>query len=149
MTDEVRWHMRGHLLAACNCDWGCPCNFNARPTDGYCHGTYIWHIEDGRYGDIVLDGLYVAAATESPGPIHEGHMTAQAVVDERADTQQRDAIMTLLKGDAGGPFAIFASLIETGLRPIFAPFEASICGLNSRVNVPRRKINSRSLRFQQ
>ena len=27
----VRWKLSGKVLVACNCDWGCPCNFNALP----------------------------------------------------------------------------------------------------------------------
>jgi len=124
------------MIGACNCDWGCPCNFNAPPTYGPCHGIYVWHIVHGRFGDVALNGLYMAAVAESPGPVHEGHMTTQGVVDVRADEPQRSALITLLDGDAGGPFAIFASVTETFLDPIFAPFEASINGLDSHVNVP-------------
>jgi len=32
------WKLKGKVLVACNCDWGCPCNFNARPTTGKCEG---------------------------------------------------------------------------------------------------------------
>ena len=28
----ARWTLTGTVLIACNCDWGCPCNFNALPT---------------------------------------------------------------------------------------------------------------------
>jgi hypothetical protein len=34
------WFMRGSLVGACNCDWGCPCNFDAPPTYGFCDGFY-------------------------------------------------------------------------------------------------------------
>jgi hypothetical protein len=43
--------MKGILLGACNCDWGCPCSFNAPPTHGKCEGGYLWHIEEGKFGD--------------------------------------------------------------------------------------------------
>ena len=130
------WRIGGSLIGVCNCDWGCPCNFDAPPTYGACQGAYVWYVEQGNFGDIILDGLYVGAGYESPGPIHEGHVTAQSIIDERADQSQRDALLTLLEGDAGGPFAILAGLIETGLRPIFAPYEALIDGMNSWVKVP-------------
>lgn len=32
------WNLRGTVLIACNCDYGCPCNFNALPTKGHCEG---------------------------------------------------------------------------------------------------------------
>ncbi len=28
------WQLQGTVLVACNCDYGCPCNFNALPTTG-------------------------------------------------------------------------------------------------------------------
>ncbi|NPC57753.1 DUF1326 domain-containing protein [Caenimonas soli] len=32
------WFFEADYFTACNCDWGCPCNFNARPTEGRCMG---------------------------------------------------------------------------------------------------------------
>jgi len=28
------WDLEGTVVIACNCDYGCPCNFNALPTQG-------------------------------------------------------------------------------------------------------------------
>ena len=136
MTSEVQWRIKGDLIGACSCDWGCPCNFNAPPTNGSCQGTYIWHIEEGRYGEVVLDGFYMSLVAQFPGPVHEWHGTTQSIVDARANEQQREALLTLLKGEAEGLFTIFAIVTETALDPIFATFEASMNGLDSRVNVP-------------
>ena len=136
MPSGIQWHLRGHMVGACSCDWGCPCNFDARPTNGWCQGTYAWQIEDGQFGEINLTGLNFMWSGESPGPIHEGHITVQVVIDSKADSQQREALLRLFQGKDGGPFAIFAAVTETVLEPIFAPFEASINGLDSRVNVP-------------
>ena len=36
----TKWQYRADMIAARNCDWGCPCNFNARPTQGHCEGPY-------------------------------------------------------------------------------------------------------------
>ena len=136
MTSGAQWHIKGELIGACNCDWGCPCNFDAPPTYGSCEGSYIWHIQEGQFSGIVLDGLYMCSVGKSPGPVHEGHLTSQYVIDASANDQQREALLKLLNGEAGGMFAIFASLTETVLDPIFAPFEVSINGLDSRVEVP-------------
>jgi hypothetical protein len=53
----TKWRMEGTLLGARSCDWGCPCSFDAPPTRGFCEGTYAWHIERGRFGEVSLDGL--------------------------------------------------------------------------------------------
>ena len=136
MTSGVQWRIKGELISACNCDWGCPCNFNARPTYERCQGTYIWRIQEGRYGEVALDGLFMSWAAESPGPIHEGHVIVQFIVDARADDVQRDALLKLMKGEAGGMFGILATVTETTLDPIYAAFEGSINGLESYINVP-------------
>ena len=131
-----KWTVKGTLIGACNCDWGCPCNFDAPPTYGWCQGTYVWHIQEGWLGDTVLDGLYMSLATESPGALHEGHLTTQFIIDARADDGQRRALLRLLSGEVGGPFEIFAAITETLLDPLFGPFEGSMNGLDSHINVP-------------
>ncbi len=54
---QVKWTMEADYLQACNCDYGCPCEFDAPPTQGFCEGVGAWRINRGRYGDVALDGL--------------------------------------------------------------------------------------------
>jgi hypothetical protein len=42
------WRVKGTMLVACSCDYGCPCNFNTPPTTGDCEGGWTWHIEGRR-----------------------------------------------------------------------------------------------------
>src|SRR5258705_11769573 len=72
------WHLNGKVLVACNCNWGCPCNFNAPPTSGKCEGGWSWHVEEGAFGDVRLDGLNFSLFVNWPGAIHEGN--GEAVV---------------------------------------------------------------------
>lgn len=127
------WHLRGHVILACNCDYGCPCNFNGLPTTGKCEGNWNWHVEHGHYGDVPLDGLTVGVAVNWPGAIHEGNGEALVVVDERADERQRQALVTLISGQAGGPWKIIATTIARVHGPEFAPFEVTVSGFASRV----------------
>jgi hypothetical protein len=128
--------MRGALIGACNCDWGCPCNFDAPPTYGGCDGAYAVVVAEGRYGDISLDGLTCVWGGSSPGAIHEGGGTGLLIVDERATPQQRAALETLVAGDGvGEPFDIFASVTTTQLDTIVAPIEVELDGIRSRVRV--------------
>lgn len=101
------WKLGGTVLIACSCDWGCPCNFNARPTNGRCEGGWTWLVEEGHYGDIRLDGLLVSVFARWPGAIHDGGGRATAFMDERADAAQRRALTQLLRGEAGGPWGVF------------------------------------------
>src|SRR5262245_53914220 len=86
------WSMRGTVLIACNCDYGCPCNFNALPTTGKCEGQWTRHVEEGAYDGIDLSGLTFTLAVNWPGAIHEGSGVGLLLVDERSDDAQREAI---------------------------------------------------------
>ena len=63
------WEIQGRELVNCNCSYGCPCQFNALPTKGYCEAIGAVHIEKGHYGTVRLDALTVAFAFTWPGPI--------------------------------------------------------------------------------
>jgi len=127
----IKWRMNGIILGACSCDWGCPCNFDARPTMGQCEGGYFWHIADGDFGGVALSGLHMAWVAHAPGPMHEGNVTAQPIFDEKATPAQRAALLKLMDGKFGGPFAIFAAVTAKKFDPIFAPFEIKSAELNS------------------
>lgn len=136
MQTGSTWHLKGSIVEACNCDWGCPCNFNAPPTYVYCHGAYVWQIQEGYLGDVNLNGLCMGWVGESPGAMHLGHVTTQTIIDEQADADQRAALLGLLSGKFGGPFEILTSVTEKELDPLIAPFETVIDGLSSQVRVP-------------
>ena len=127
------WRLQGTVLIACNCDYGCPCNFNALPTTGKCEGHWTWHVDEGRHGEAALDGLNFTVVVDWPGAIHEGNGNALILVDERADEFQREAIATLVAGDAGGPWGVLAWTWPTVDGPHPAPYELSLDGVSWRV----------------
>jgi hypothetical protein len=128
--------MRGALIGACNCDWGCPCNFDAPPTYGGCDGAYAVVVAEGTFGDVPLDGLAYVWGGSSPGAIHEGNGTGLLIIDERATPEQRSALDTLVAGGGvGEPFDIFASVTTTQLDTITAPIEVKLDGIRSSVRV--------------
>ncbi len=131
--DAISWRLKGTVLIACNCDYGCPCNFNALPTHGKCEGTWSWHVEEGRFGDVPLDGLAFTIAVDWPGAIHEGNGHALILVDERADDSQRDAISALVSGDVGGPWGVLAWTWPTVDGPKPVRYEVDVSGIESRV----------------
>jgi hypothetical protein len=127
------WELKGTVVVACNCDYGCPCNFNALPTQGKCEGSWTWHVDRGAFGDTSLDDLSFTVAVKWPGAIHEGNGEAVILVDDRADQAQSDAIATLLSGDAGGPWGVLAWTWPTVHGPKPVPFDVQLEGVNSRV----------------
>ena len=127
-----KWFFDADYLQACNCDYGCPCEFSAPPTPGFCHGVGVWKIDKGKYGDLSLDGTGLAFAAKWPGAIHEGNGTVCLFVDEKASSAQRDALLEIGSGKAGGlPFEILATTFSTLLEPQFVPFDVKINGLQS------------------
>jgi hypothetical protein len=139
---HVDWRIRGPELASCNCDWGCPCQFNARPTHGNCRAAVAMRIDQGHFGDVKLDGLHWVTLLAWPGAIHEGNGEALPIVDERADERQREALLKILGGEETEPgatiFNVVASTLVTMHEPRFLPieFEADIESQTGRVAVP-------------
>lgn len=92
------WEIHGQGLTNCNCDYGCPCQFNARPTDGTCEAIASHEIHRGHFGDVTLDGLLVALVVKWPGAIHEGNGERQIIIDARATPEQRASLETIMSG---------------------------------------------------
>ncbi len=136
MNTKVKWNIEADYLQACNCDYGCPCEFSAPPTKGFCEGMGAWQINRGNYGDVKLDGLGFGFAARWPKAIHEGNGTACLFFDERADQAQRDALMKISNGEAGGlPFEIIVTTFSKILEPQYVRFKFNFNGRNSSVEV--------------
>ena len=124
----------GDVLIACNCDWGCPCNFNARPSKGFCQGGWIWQIEKGQVDDVAVSGLGVAVFAKWPGAIHEGGGRATCYVDARASAPQRDALARVLRGELGGPWGLFIKTYKLA-APVAATFDIHPAEHGSRATI--------------
>ncbi len=93
MTDAAEaknvWLIRGALTEACTCAVPCTCNFGAGPSPhSYCYPFYSYHIREGYYRDIKLDGLHFGSADLSGG--------RTMFIDERADERQREALRLII-----------------------------------------------------
>jgi hypothetical protein len=127
----MAWNLSGTVLVACNCDYGCPCNYNSPPTTGDCEGGWTWIIDKGDVEGTNVDGLGVAVFADWPGAIHEGGGKASAYIDERADEEQRFALSRVARGEIGGPWGIFINTYELD-GPHFAPFDVTLSEHTSR-----------------
>jgi hypothetical protein len=135
------WRIKGIEFGACNCDWGCPCQFNAPPTRGHCAGGLTVRIESGYFGDTKLDGVVWGMFGEWPGAIHQGNGKLLVFVDERANPLQRRAIVEIAHGKhsaEGTMFNIFSVVCPTKLDPVFSPveFQLDMDTRTARVRVP-------------
>ncbi|WBL78363.1 DUF1326 domain-containing protein [Bradyrhizobium xenonodulans] len=122
------WRLEGEWMKNCTCAFGCPCDFNAPPTRGYCKGLVAMRIAKGHFEGTRLDGLCFAITVDFPGALHEGNGTIQPIIDERATPEQRQALFDIFSGkhSAEGTLFQIVSLIVTKIHePVFAPFEFS------------------------
>ncbi len=109
------WYMEGPWFKNCNCDPGCPCDFNQFPTHDHCEGAVAMRIDKGNFGDVDLTGLHWAGTVRWPGAMHEGNGEVVPIIDERADEQQRDALLQILSGQQGDTFfEIVAAVCQAG-----------------------------------
>jgi hypothetical protein len=135
-ASPTKWSIDADYLQACNCDYGCPCEFEAPPTMGFCEGMGAYRINAGRFGDVSMDGLGMAFAIKFPGPMHKGNGSVQWFIDEKASPQQRQALSTILSGSVGGmPFELFGMIFSKTFDPIYAPVKFNLNGLHSSVQV--------------
>lgn len=124
------WEIKARELANCNCSYGCPCQFNALPTYGFCEAVICMQIDVGFYGDVDISGVKFSCIVQWPGPVHEGHGKCQLVVDSSTSEAQRAAILRITSGEdteAGKTiFNVFASTYDQVYEPIFAPIEFEV-----------------------
>jgi hypothetical protein len=118
------WYMEGPWFKNCNCDPGCPCDFNQFPTNDHCEGAVAMRIDKGNFDDVDLTGLHWAGIVRWPGAMHEGNGEVVPVIDERASEEQRNALLQILSGQQGDTlFEIIAAVCPNVKEPQFVPFE--------------------------
>jgi hypothetical protein len=138
----TEWFVKAREFSNCNCSYGCPCQFNALPTHGNCMASIGYQIDEGRFGDVKLDGLRAVATYKWPGAVHQGNGTMQLIIDERADGRQRDALLRVMSGketkDMATVWWVYAAMCPTKLEPLFKPieFEVDVDARRARLVVP-------------
>ena len=124
------WEIKGRELVNCTCEYGCNCQFNALPDKGHCHAVAGIQIDKGHYGKTKLDGLRIAAIFKWPGAIHEGKGQAIAFVDEKANEDQRGALLKIMTGQDTDPFAtmfaVFAATVSEMNAPVFTKIDLEL-----------------------
>jgi hypothetical protein len=121
MAAVPSWRVVGDWFDVCKCTVPCPCTFAQPPTEGDCDGALIWHIKEGHFGDVRLDGLNFAAIGRFVGNLwEEGTKTDMGFfIDARADESQQQALQAIFSGQAGGWPEMFADKLGEmlGMEP--------------------------------
>ena len=139
---DTKWSIEGREFVNCNCAYGCPCQFMARPTHGGCQAVVGVQIDTGFHGEVRLDGLTIAAIASWPGAIHEGRGQIVPIVDERATPEQRASLLRIMAGEDTEPgatfFQVFMTTMEKVHDPVFATIDMKVDveGRNAQLTVP-------------
>jgi len=130
MTNTQKWQVAGQWFDVCNCDVPCPCSWGQPPDNDYCEGVLVWHINSGRYGDVVLDGLNVVAVGSFNGNAWDGSVSGArlgVLIDERANEDQRGALQMIFGGQVGGWPGRFLDVLGAEMVGLdFAPIHVEI-----------------------
>ena len=124
------WEIKATELVSCNCAYGCPCQFNALPTHGFCEAVGAFHITEGHHGEVRLDDLKAVGILKWPGPIHLGGGSAFLIIDKRASEAQRTALLRILSGEDTEPgktvWNVFAATFAHVHDPAFETIDMSV-----------------------
>jgi len=126
------WQVSGQYYETCSCDFVCPCvpgQMMAKPTKDSCTFAMAFQIERGSYGAVSLDGLGFVVLGFTPEEMGKGNWSVGVIADDRASTDQRDAIVAIASGAAGGPMAALSGLVGKLLGVESAPIHFDRSGV--------------------
>lgn len=129
------WNLKGSYFETCNCEAACPCLFLSAPNDGECTALVAWHVEQGNFGDVKLDGLNVALAVHSPGHMAQVKWRVALYLDDKANEAQSGALTQIFAGKAGGHPAMLASHIGEVIGVKAAPMTFQVSGKQRSLNM--------------
>jgi len=129
------WKLDGQYLEACNCKPACPCIFLSTPTEGECTAVVGWHIDKGNLGAVDLSGLNAAMAVYTPGAMHLTKWRAALYLDAKASESQKNALLQIFSGQAGGHPARLGSFIGEVLGVASVPIDYKANGKHRSLKV--------------
>jgi len=136
----ANWQVSGQYFETCSCDYLCPClpgNLTGKHTHGYCNFALVFRIDRGQYGNTTLDGLDFAVVAHCPGPaMADGNISIGLIVDERATSEQQDALVQIGSGQGGGPMAALGPLVTNFLGVEAKPIHFEMHNMSRSVSIP-------------
>jgi hypothetical protein len=125
----AEWRMTGTYFKSCNCDPGCPCDFQSPPTHHKCEGVLGMKVAQGNFDGVSLDGVKWAVAYHWPGPLHEGNGTVKPYFDTSTKPEQLNALGQILTGQAGGGwFEMLATIVSEVKQPAIVDIDFEFSG---------------------
>src|SRR5262245_17638532 len=136
----------GQYVEVRTCDvWTGPCFANAEMNLGGKHALMAWKIDKGSLDNVALDGLgvvAVVAASDTLGVAQAGKAKAALIVDRRASSTQRDALVRLAESPAGARLGNVVSVQSGAIDLKGCPCKNDACAI---LNAGVAKIETRCL----
>ena len=131
------YSLEGTLIEACSCDVNCPCWIGEDPDLGYCYAIVAYGIKRGQIQDVDVSGLNLVLACNIPGNVLAGNWQIAALVDERGNDEQRNAMLEAFTGKLGGPLGdLWQALIGEVKGVEFVPISHQVEGGSGTLTVP-------------
>ena len=111
------WRVAGTYFESCNCDAICPCRRTdgaegGLSTHGVCDFALSWWVEQGHFGEVVLDGFATVMVGSYKDKPEWTKWHVSLLVDAKASSQAQAALAAIFTGGAGGtPMANFTTAI--------------------------------------
>src|SRR5580704_14486546 len=118
-AEEPAWALAGKMISADSCSVGCPCILGEPPTHGQCQFLALWQVENGRYGDVKLDGVKFGLAGEFAQKVIGEPVKRSFVayyIDSGASAEQREALRKLFTGPSFAALGQAAEVKEVAIN---------------------------------
>jgi hypothetical protein len=119
----VAYQLEGTLLEVCTCNVLCPCWIGEDPDGGVCDGIVGYHVDRGTVDGVDVSGRSFVMLAHIPGNVLKGNWRAVVYVDDKASSQQKEALLNAFTGKLGGPLADQAQLIGEVVAVESAPID--------------------------
>src|SRR6266567_833986 len=133
--DRMSFSVEGNYFEVCSCDVSCNCVWLGEATHEGCDVLLAWHVSSGSKDGVDLSGLNAVMAVRSPKRMTDGGWKVALYLDDRASTEQADALGAVFSGGAGGYLAGLGPLIGevAGVKPAAITFERTGGSLHAEV----------------
>ena len=101
-----QWSIDGEIIDTCNCEVISPCTMGSPASYGSCLGNVTWCIDEGFFSDIDLSDCI-----------------AQLAIHASAIPQQREALVAIFLGQAGGFFGEWRTMMSEVVGVRWVPID--------------------------
>jgi hypothetical protein len=118
-AEEPAWSIEGRSISADSCGVDCPCNIGGPPHNGECRFIQMRQVDNGRYGDVKLDGVKFVMAGEFTRKMTGGPTKFSFIayyIDSGASAEQKEALRKLLSGPSFAGMGQPAELKEAAIK---------------------------------